>query len=513
MLFGWVTSMTTKSIKMIVEELKVNRENELHEAQLHPRFMDVKDAARLTPLFPVSMLLHSGESAAGFVAWHRPERRPHIVRPVYVVAMSDETSVLQWPYDQHSLHTSEQLINGHFLVKEITNKEVETFLNKGSLQEPPATEGAEAVEIQNVFVDSSLKIKKLRAPLSPLQAVVGEFAETHLLNQLSLTALGRWFKFHISHLEPEKKIEEAMLLQMMRSQRHVADQALWQPAVADLVQMNMSGRLMSVIRLAVCACSVALQRILLAGLNHMKHRSQKSATLKSVGSSLFFLDECQRALKEYCRERAVHCAKDLTDVVIDQSHALHMDNVINQIDVTRQFEADFLGIVSPSSPGQEMLQRTIRMLSERNQELQHLDLTKKDSGALVYNALRLHFWFVKVVLLAPMTAKLHVHFLKDVKDKDEHLGSSNSRTETDAITHHLLTHILTDPTAPTPRQRTDQELGTRFAITDDFATSGKDLAAAERALEYVLLTSNAILNLRSAISRGREVDFLQKLGA
>ena len=50
--------------------------------------------------------------------------------------------------------------------------------------------------------------------LSPTQRVAGEFAEVRLLNQLSITHLGRWLKFHISILEPDRRFTKNVLLQV-----------------------------------------------------------------------------------------------------------------------------------------------------------------------------------------------------------------------------------------------------------------------------------------------------------
>lgn len=128
--------------------------------------------------------------------------------------------------------------------------------------------------------------------LSPLQKIAGEFAETKLLNQLSLTHLGRWLKFHISQLEPHRQFAHPVLLQvtsvcfasafpwfffhshlnmfvfrqLMRSVKHVVDKADWEPLVADLLQANVRGGLLHLARLAACAAAATLRRILKASI-------------------------------------------------------------------------------------------------------------------------------------------------------------------------------------------------------------------------------------------------------
>ena len=46
------------------------------------------------------------------------------------------------------------------------------------------------------------------------QKLAGEFADVRLLNQLSITHLCRWLKFHISILEPDKRFMKNVLLQV-----------------------------------------------------------------------------------------------------------------------------------------------------------------------------------------------------------------------------------------------------------------------------------------------------------
>lgn len=50
--------------------------------------------------------------------------------------------------------------------------------------------------------------------MTAMQQIAGDFAETKLLNQLSLTHLGRWLKFHICSLEPDRRFSNHVLLQV-----------------------------------------------------------------------------------------------------------------------------------------------------------------------------------------------------------------------------------------------------------------------------------------------------------
>lgn len=67
-------------------------------------------------------------------------------------------------------------------------------------------------------------------------------------------------------MEPQCRLSDDVLLQMMRAVKHVVDRAQWEPLVADLLQSNVRDGLLMLARLAACAGSVALKRILMASL-------------------------------------------------------------------------------------------------------------------------------------------------------------------------------------------------------------------------------------------------------
>ena len=90
-----------------------------------------------------------------------------------------------------------------------------------------------------------------------------------LLNEQSLTHLTRWFRFHISLLEPEKQFSKSVLVQLMRSVKHVVDKADWEPLVADLLQANIRDGLLQLARLAACGAATALRRVFRAAVDEV----------------------------------------------------------------------------------------------------------------------------------------------------------------------------------------------------------------------------------------------------
>lgn len=137
-----------------------------------------------------------------------------------------------------------------------------------------------------------------------MQRIAGEFADVKLLNQLSITHLGRWLKFHISRLEPDRRFSENVLLQMMRSVRHVIDKADWEPLVADLLQANVRGGMLHLVRLSACAASCALRRILRAAASEVQRQvacGDLTSGLLFLVENTRFLEELDQALDEYCR--------------------------------------------------------------------------------------------------------------------------------------------------------------------------------------------------------------------
>lgn len=91
---------------------------------------------------------------------------------------------------------------------------------------------------------------------------------------------------------------------MMRSVRHVIDKADWEPLVADLLQSNVRGGMLHLVRLAACAGSCALRRILRAAASEIKRQingGDLTTGLKFLGENTRFVEELNQALEEYCR--------------------------------------------------------------------------------------------------------------------------------------------------------------------------------------------------------------------
>eukprot|EP01054_Gregarina_sp_Poly1_P010574 Gregarina_sp_Poly_1__10573@NODE_785_length_6296_cov_89_903676_g574_i0_p2_GENE_NODE_785_length_6296_cov_89_903676_g574_i0NODE_785_length_6296_cov_89_903676_g574_i0_p2_ORF_typecomplete_len475_score56_56PRR20/PF15708_5/0_14_NODE_785_length_6296_cov_89_903676_g574_i07522176 len=353
--------------------------------------------------------------------------------------------------------------------------------------------------------------------MTPLQRIAGEFAETKLLNQLSLTYLGRWMKFHIAHLEPDQRLSENVLLQMMRSVKRVVDKADWEPLVADLLQINVQRGLLQLARLAACATSVALRRILLAGLHEMKRRATAGELFSNISFLVKcprFLDDLETSLETYCRDRAQYCAQDMQHMILDQTEAIHFEEISDIFEGCRQFETEFIGSNSMSTITDEVN----RQLELRKDELRKAEVYARGSKALtsqemIYQEVRVHFWVVKLLLSAPMTTKLYVCFIKDIKDKSPHLAAEPQSYGQDTTLEHALENsvLYQIDTEGEPAQRSEEELMQHYEFNFNTIAVKREVTGLRRVAEYVQLALACVARLRNMINQGQGVDFLTRL--
>ncbi|CDI81029.1 hypothetical protein, conserved, partial [Eimeria acervulina] len=233
------------------------------------------------------------------------------------------------------------LYKGHAVIHPLLGPDLDSPPNEGAPEE--------SVGLDELFMDAvgeSDKQPSREAEFSVSQKLAGEFADVRLLNQLSITHLCRWLKFHISILEPDKRFMKNVLLQMMRTVRHVMDKADWEPLVADLLQANVRGCMLYLVRLAACASSCALRRVLVAAAAEIKRQilsGDLSSGLKFLTQNTRFMEELDQSLDDYCRSKAKICASTMRDLIFEQTHALHFETIEDLFDGCRQFEKDFLG--------------------------------------------------------------------------------------------------------------------------------------------------------------------------
>ncbi|KAH8582109.1 dynamin like TRAFAC class GTpase domain [Cryptosporidium sp. chipmunk genotype I] len=98
------------------------------------------------------------------------------------------------------------------------------------------------------------------------------------LNEMSFRVIFKWFKESIKSLKPKITYSEQMLCQMLRSVSHVMSASNWQPAVVDLLQINVKESVIPLADLTSFACSEALKRIMKATLNVLKKESEQEAS-------------------------------------------------------------------------------------------------------------------------------------------------------------------------------------------------------------------------------------------
>lgn len=191
------------------------------------------------------------------------------------------------------------------------------------------------------------------------------------------------------------------------------------------------------------------------GLNALAQLKDRIESGAGNGSLLFitrcsaFITEVQEGLDEYCRARAIKCASDMRDLIFDQTQAISFELIEDIFDGCRQFEAEFLGTKQLC----DMTQKIREGLALRKERLGKLDIYNR-SGQFpqdaIYDEVRVHFWVVKMLLSAPMTTRLYIAFVKDIKDKGTHLASDSSADVISAeskMEQELMTRLLTEQLA------------------------------------------------------------------
>eukprot|EP00922_Rhytidocystis_sp_ex-Travisia-forbesii_P017929 GHVS01026712.1.p1 GENE.GHVS01026712.1~~GHVS01026712.1.p1 ORF type:complete len:1160 (-),score=161.66 GHVS01026712.1:154-3252(-) len=385
----------------------------------------------------------------------------------------------------------------------------------------------QTVKLEELFMNSpdetgGKRINKCAAGgnrnISAMQRIAGEFAESKLLNQLSMTHLGRWLKFHVCNLEPDRRFSEDVLLQMMRSVRHVVDKADWEPLVADLLQANVRGGMLQVARLSACSAAAALRRILRASCAEVFRQVQGgdlSTGLTFLSSNPRFIEELEQALEDYCRRKAMECTNAMRDMIFEQTHAIHFEMIEDFFDGCRQFENDFLDC----NHMEGVTKRVKDSLASRKQRLGIADVYSRHEGTgapnnMIYEEVRMQFWVVKMLLAAPLTTKLYMYFVKDIKDKSMHLASEQKYTmscESD-LERSLQETILSEKTAAGRYlPRSDDDLMSYFDLSVNKDELLLKIHAARRTEEYVKLALDGVSKLRQQIHKQGGVDFLMRL--
>ncbi|XP_026193619.1 uncharacterized protein LOC34620765, partial [Cyclospora cayetanensis] len=329
------------------------------------------DRQRLTVILSLQTLVNPKNIPPhGYRCWQRVFRPDGWIglRPVEIHSVSVESA------NAEQADGTAALYKGHAVIHPLLGPDLEGLPNEAAPQE--------SVGLDELFMDAVGESDRQSvgdSDLTLMQRVAGEFADVRLLNQLSLTHLGRWMKFHISILEPDRRFTKDVLLQMMRSVRHVMDKADWEPLIADLLQSNVRGGMLHLVRLATCASSCALRRILRAAAAEIKRQistGDLASGLKFLTENSRFMDELDQALDEYCRSKARACAATMRELIFEQTHAVHFEMIEELFDGCRQFERDFLG-----SSSMDEVAKTVRTtMARRKQRLGVADVYSRSGG-------------------------------------------------------------------------------------------------------------------------------------
>lgn len=468
------------------------------------------DRQRLTVILSLQTLVNPKNiPPAGYRCWQRVFRQDGWIglQPVEIFSVSVEAANSEQTDGQGLLY------RGHAVIHPLLGPDLESAANEAAPEE--------SVGLDELFMDAvgdSDRQPTRQGDMSVTQQIAGEFADVRLINQLSITHLARWLKFHVSILEPDRRFTQNVLLQMMRSVRHVIDKADWEPLIADLLQSNVQGGMLHLIRLAACAASSALRRILKAAASEIKRQIQcgdLTSGLKFLAENSRFTDELDQALDEYCRGKAMTCSAAMRDLIFEQTHAIHFELIFDLFDGCRQFEKDFLG----STTMREIASTVRTSMGRRKQRLGVADVYARTGGPgdphdMIYEEVRIQFWVVKILLAAPLTMKIYMHFIKDIKDKSMHLASEGKYAimcESE-LEKTLQQHILSERSSASRMiPRSDGDLMEYFNLKLNTEQLVNTVMAARRTEEYVKLALEGVAKLRGQIQRHGGVDFLTRL--
>lgn len=146
-----------------------------------------------------------------------------------------------------------------------------------------------------------------------------------LLNEMSFRLIFKWFKETFKSLKLKSTYNEQILCQMLRSVSNVMSTSNWEPAVVDVLQMNVKELVIPLVNLTSFACSEALKRIMKAALNVLKKESEQVTTSNLLFKSTEFSSVFKTTIDHFCLEKARICSESMKELIIEQASAIVMD--------------------------------------------------------------------------------------------------------------------------------------------------------------------------------------------
>lgn len=401
------------------------------------------------------------------------------------------------------------------------------------------------VPLTELFVDSSPDLQfderddENDSNLSMWQQIGGMYADERLVHQMTIASVIKWFKFHLSNLEPTERFSQSEMLQLLRTVQNVVDKSDTTPLIADLLRENIHHCVMPLVRLTICAAQAAYERILKASLMERKMtilnaaRAGPSSAMGFLVQNDDFMSEVEKCIEQYSRAKGIKCIAEIEALTHMQTQVIQFDQLLQVFEGCRQFEADFLrtqhlcGIVTAVREG----------LAARKQALSHNDVfaqclaeSEDDSKTqpadgeespflkLVFDELRIHFWVAKMLLMSSLSSKIFIDFtsgLRDVfgRNHREKVQFSVSPGNIDMSTKNydtvLRERLMHQMTSSEPLS--EDELVAKFRFNIDKSTIPKKLCGASRALEFLVICKRAVDMLYKVIESGHSVDFLRRL--
>ncbi|CTQ40818.1 hypothetical protein BMR1_03g01095 [Babesia microti strain RI] len=404
---------------------------------------------------------------------------------------------------QQEAHLSTKASNGQKREKGKSTNSEESTISESNFM---------VVKLRDLFVDATNNAKYYFS--TPLQMISGPQANSRLLNQFSVTHISRWLKFQINHLEPDKQFSSDVLFQMMRSVRHVVDKADWEPLIADLLQANVRGTILHTVRLASCAGAAALRRILRASTAEVYRRirfSNIDSGLLNLTESVRFSEELEQYLEEFCCAKALACAKAMRDAIFEQTHSIQFEVAPDIFEGVRRFEETFCDLPPGQTPMADAIDQLRVNMHRRKQSMQDRGKPKAPHE-LIYEEMRMQFWSIKMLLVAPLTTKLYTYFIKEVVEKWTSSSLEDSAMPNEAeLERFLEDRILTERKNGKLVMRSDSKMAQAYELNVKYDRFLNEYASLGRTLEFVSYALQGVSAFRAQVLDRGGVDFLTKL--
>ena len=105
------------------------------------------------------------------------------------------------------------------------------------------------------------------------------------------------------------------------------------------------------------------------------------------------------------------------DLIFELTHTIHFDMVEEIFQGCQRFEKEFLqtqSLEETTHRVREELHMRKKLLAKANASS---PCSLSTSYSMLHDEVKVQFWIMKMLLSAPLTIKLYMYFIKDIKDR------------------------------------------------------------------------------------------------